>query len=163
MKRAYLSLGSNRGDRIDAIRKAVELLRASGVQVIRISSFYRTEPVDFTPQAWFVNCVTEIQTDHMPLKLLHACKAVERALGRRPGVAKGPRVIDVDILLYEDFVIRSYELTVPHPAAHLRRFVLIPLREIAPGLRHPVTGQSVLEMLHDTSDRSQVVKLKTPS
>lgn len=162
MKHVYLALGSNRGDRVGAIHKALELLRASGVEVVRISSFYRTEPVGFTPQAWFVNCVAETQTDLMPLNLLHACKSVERDMGRRPGVAKGPRVIDVDILLYEGFVIHSRELTVPHPAMHVRRFVLVPLRELAPNLRHPVTGQTTLEMLHDSPDHSQVAKLQKP-
>ncbi|HUY14764.1 MAG TPA: 2-amino-4-hydroxy-6-hydroxymethyldihydropteridine diphosphokinase [Terriglobia bacterium] len=162
MKRIYLSLGSNRGDRAGTIRNALELLHDSGLEVVRVSSFYRTQPVDFTPQPWFVNCVAELQTGLLPLKLLHACKAVERALGRRPGVAKGPRVIDIDILLYEDIVIRSAELTVPHPRMGGRRFVLVPLKELAPDLRHPVTGQTVVEMLHDSQDHSQVVKLQTP-
>ena len=160
MKRIYLSLGSNRGDRTGTIRNAIELLQHSGVEEVRVSSFYRTQPVGFTAQAWFINCVAEIQTDLMPMRLLDTCKAVERALGRRPGVAKGPRPIDIDILFYEDLLIRSPHLTVPHPRLAERRFVLVPLKELAPHLRHPVSGLSVLEMLHDSQDHSQVVKLE---
>lgn len=160
MKRIYLSLGSNRGARIANLEKALAALEKAGVAVRRVSSYYKTEPVDFQPQAWFVNCVVEAETDLMPLQLLHVCQAIERILGRRPGVAKGPRPIDIDILLYENAIVRSRELILPHPRLEARRFVLVPLREVAPGLHHPVSQRTVQEMLHDTRDMSQVVRMR---
>jgi 2-amino-4-hydroxy-6-hydroxymethyldihydropteridine diphosphokinase len=158
-KRVYLSLGSNIGDRAGNIRRALEILRESGVEVCRLSSYYKTEPVDFRPQRWFVNCVAEVATGLMPLQLLKALQAVERSLGRHPGIAKGPRPIDIDILLYENVVVRSPALTIPHQRLSERRFVLIPLRELAPQIRHPVSKRTVLEMLQDTPDSSRVVRL----
>jgi 2-amino-4-hydroxy-6-hydroxymethyldihydropteridine diphosphokinase len=161
MKRAYLSLGSNVGDRVSHIRVALQVLPTAGVHVRSVSSFYKTEPVDFAPQRWFVNCVVEAETDLMPLQLLKALQAVERQLGRRPGISKGPRPIDIDILLYENVVVRSPHLTIPHERLAERRFVLIPLGELAARLRHPVTQRTVLEMLHETPDMSQVIRLKS--
>lgn len=171
MKSVYLSLGSNVGDRLSHIRTAIDRLATAGLEIRRVSSFYRTEPVDFRPQPWFVNCVAEVGTELMPLQLLKALQSVERSLGRRPGslrsrgfgrrgVAKGPRPIDIDILLYENVVVRSSVLTIPHERMSGRRFVLIPLRELAARARHPVTQRTVLEMLHETTDSSQVVRLK---
>lgn len=161
MKRIYLSLGSNVGDRVSHIRKACELLPAAGVVVRRVSSCYKTEPVDFAPQRWFVNCVIEAETDLMPLQLLKALQSLERRLGRRPGVSKGPRPIDIDILLYENVVVRSSALTIPHERLAERRFVLVPLRELAACVRHPLTQRTVLEMLHETTDMSHVIRLKS--
>jgi 2-amino-4-hydroxy-6-hydroxymethyldihydropteridine diphosphokinase len=161
MKRIYLSLGSNVGDRVSHIRKACELLPAAGVEIRRVSALYRTEPVDFSPQRWFINCVAEAETDLMPLRLLKALQSVERQLGRRPGIPKGPRPIDIDILLYENVVVRSPALTIPHERLAERRFVLVPLGELAARLRHPVTQRTVLEMLHETPDMSQVSRLKS--
>lgn len=161
MKSVYLSLGSNVGDRLSHIRTAIDRLATAGLEIRRVSSFYRTEPVDFRPQPWFVNCVAEVGTELMPLQLLKALQSVERSLGRRPGVAKGPRPIDIDILLYENVVVRSSVLTIPHERMSERRFVLIPLRELAARARHPLTQRTVLEMLHETTDSSQVVRLKT--
>ena len=163
MKRVYLSLGSNLGDRVGQIRKALRLLSEAGVRIQRVSSFYKTEPVDFGPQPWFVNCAVEGTTDLMPLQLLKLLQSVERSVGRRPGVPKGPRPIDIDILLYENVVVRSAALTIPHARLGERRFVLVPLRELAGNLRNPLTQRTVLEMLHDARDTSQVVKLKDES
>lgn len=160
-KRVLLSLGSNLGDRMANIRTALERLAEAGIEVLRVSSFYKTEPVDFGSQPWFVNCVAEVATQLMPLQLLKTLKGVERAGGRRPGVSKGPRPIDIDILLYENVVVRSAVLTIPHERLGERRFVLIPLRELVPNARHPVTRRTVLEMLHETQDLSQVVRLKS--
>ena len=158
-KRVFLSLGSNLGDRVANIRKALEQLTGVGVTITRVSSLYKTEPMDFRPQAWFVNCVAEAETRLMPMQLLAAVKTLERALGRRRGVAKGPRAIDIDILLYESVVVRSAALTVPHPRMAERRFVLLPLRELAGNVRHPISKRTVYEMLAEAGDTSQVVRL----
>jgi 2-amino-4-hydroxy-6-hydroxymethyldihydropteridine diphosphokinase len=160
LKQVFLSLGSNLGDRAANIRRAVEQLDRVRVRVRRLSSLYRTEPVDFSPQPWFVNCVAEAATELMPLQLLKAVKSVERTVGRRPGVTSGPRPIDIDILLYENVVVRSSALTIPHERMSERRFVLVPLRELAPAARHPVTKRTVLEMLQDSKDLSRVVRFK---
>jgi len=159
-KQVYLSLGSNRGDRLANLQRAMEELGKAGVKVQRASSFYKTEPVDFRPQAWFLNCAVEAATAFMPMQLLKAVKSVERTLGRRPGVNKGPRAIDIDILLYENVVVRTAALTIPHARMNERRFVLVPLRELAPAARHPVSNRTVAEMLQDSPDLSQVVRYK---
>ena len=161
LKQVFLSLGSNLGDRVANIRKALEQLAGAGVAITRVSSLYKTEPMDFRPQAWFVNCVAEAETRLMPMQLLTAVKTVERALGRRTGVAKRPRAIDIDILLYESVVVRSAALNIPHERLAERRFVLLPLRELAGNTRHPVTKRTVYEMLAEAGDTSQVVRLAT--
>jgi 2-amino-4-hydroxy-6-hydroxymethyldihydropteridine diphosphokinase len=142
------------------LRRAMEELDKVGVKVHRASSFYKTEPVDFGPQAWFLNCAVEASTEFMPMQLLKAVKSVERTLGRRKGVSKGPRPIDIDILLYENVAVRAAALTIPHEHMNERRFVLIPLRELAPDARHPVSRRTVAEMLHDSPDMSQVIRYK---
>src|SRR5690348_11359492 len=124
MKRVYLSLGSNVGDRRVNIRQALAKLEAQGVRTVRVSSLYKTEPVGYKPQPWFLNCVAEVETDLMPLQLARRCRAVERKLGRRQGPRGGPRPIDVDILLYENAVVHLPEVTIPHPRMTERRFVL---------------------------------------
>jgi 2-amino-4-hydroxy-6-hydroxymethyldihydropteridine diphosphokinase len=159
-KQVYLSLGSNRGDRVANLRRAMVELGKAGVSVQRVSSFYKTEPVDFAPQAWFLNCAVEAATEFMPMQLLKAVKSVERTLGRRPGVSKGPRPIDIDILLYENVVVRTAALTIPHERMNERRFVLVPLRELAPAARHPVSRRTVAELLQDSPDLSQVIRYK---
>ena len=160
MKRAYLSLGSNLGDRRANIRRALAKLETQGVKTARVSSLYKTEPVGYKAQPWFLNCVAEVETDLMPLQLVRRCRSVERELGRRPGLRGGPRPIDLDILLYENAVVNLPEVTIPHPRMTERRFVLAPLGELAAQVRHPVTQQTVADMLHETPDQSQVVKLR---
>jgi 2-amino-4-hydroxy-6-hydroxymethyldihydropteridine diphosphokinase len=160
MKRVYISLGSNLGNRAAQIQRALEEMPAAGVAVLRVSPFYKTEPVDYQPQRWFVNCVAEVETELMPLQLLKALQSVERKLGRKPSIPKGPRPIDLDILFYENAVVRSAALTIPHGHLHERKFVLVPLRDLAPLLRHPVTHQTVLEMLSGTTDTSQVIRIR---
>ncbi len=161
MRRVYLSLGSNLGDRIRNIRRALEKLSEVGVEIRRVSSLYKTEPVDFRSQPWFVNGVAEARTRLAPLELLNALQTVERCLGRPPSrIPKGPRRIDIDILLYENVVARSPALTIPHPRLAERRFVLVPLAELWPRLRHPVTRRTVRQMLNQTADASDVVKLE---
>jgi len=152
----YLSLGSNVGDRAAQIARAVELLAAAGLRVARQSALYATEPVDFSPQSWFLNCVLEAETELMPRQLLRALQEVERSLGRRRMVRRGPRTMDIDLLLYGTSVVHAADLEVPHPRMHLRRFVLAPLVEIAPTLMHPVLGRTAAELLAGLEDASVV-------
>jgi 2-amino-4-hydroxy-6-hydroxymethyldihydropteridine diphosphokinase len=154
----YLSLGSNVGDRARNLQDAIEALAGAGAEVIRISSIYETEPVDLREQPWFLNCVVEAQTNLPPLELLLALRAIETHMGSKKLVPKGPRLIDMDILLYGNEAIDAPELQVPHPRMHQRRFVLAPLAEIAPQSRHPISGLTAAEMLARTVDKSQVRK-----
>jgi 2-amino-4-hydroxy-6-hydroxymethyldihydropteridine diphosphokinase len=155
-KTVYLSLGSNVGDRARNLCDAIAALRSAGVQVMRISSQYETEPVDYLDQPWFLNCAVEAETELAAPELLRAVRGIEAQMGSKKLIAKGPRLIDMDILLYGDQVIDTPELQLPHPRMHLRRFVLEPLTEIAPDVRHPVFGQTVAEMLTQTPDKSAV-------
>jgi 2-amino-4-hydroxy-6-hydroxymethyldihydropteridine diphosphokinase len=141
------------------LRDAVAALAAANVSVVRVSSVYETEPVDYLEQSWFLNQAVEAETELNPLDLLHALQKIETQMGRRKVIARGPRLIDLDILLYGNEVIHTPELQVPHPRMHLRRFVLKPLAEIAPDAGHPVTGLSVSEMLVGLPDTSIVRKL----
>jgi 2-amino-4-hydroxy-6-hydroxymethyldihydropteridine diphosphokinase len=159
--RAYLGLGSNIGDGPAQIKRALELLTLQGAKVLRTSTFYRTEPVPPEPdQPWFTNCVAEVETDFSPLTLLRFVKAIERQSGRRRAARGGPRPIDIDVLLYEDTVVSVRKLSIPHPRMAERRFVLIPLKELAPALVHPVLKRTVSQMLRETTDRSRVTKMK---
>jgi len=143
----YLSLGSNLGDRRRHLDEAIRLLRECGVKVARASRVYETEPLDVREQPWFLNMVVKAETRLFPIQLLHQIQRVERRLGRRRVVAKGPRTIDIDILLFGRSVMETEELQIPHPRMAARRFVLEPLAELAPDLRHPVTKEPVAEML----------------
>ena len=158
LKTAYLALGSNLGDRAALIEQAMALLEQAGVRVRRRSALYETEPVGMSPGRWFLNCVLEIETERMPLGLLHLLKRIERQLGRRPVSGRQPeaRRIDIDILIYGEQVVRAPELTLPHPRLHERRFVLEPLRELAPEWRHPITRQTAGEMLSTLADGGAV-------
>jgi 2-amino-4-hydroxy-6-hydroxymethyldihydropteridine diphosphokinase len=147
VKTVYLSLGSNIGDREANLSAAVERLSAPGLRVLRVSPVYETEPVDYTGQRWFLNLVVEAETGLFPMQLLARTAGIERALGRVRGVPKGPRTIDIDILLYGMAVVRSEVLEIPHPRMAERRFVLAPLADLAPDLRHPATRKTVREML----------------
>ncbi len=155
----YLSLGSNVGARAKNLQNAIAALADAGVEVSRISSIYETEPVDLRKQPWFLNCVVEAQTNLPPLELLQALRAIEAHMGSKKLVPKGPRLIDMDILLYGNETIDTPGLQVPHPRMHLRRFVLAPLAEIAPRARHPVLGLTAAEMLASSPDKSAVRKL----
>jgi 2-amino-4-hydroxy-6-hydroxymethyldihydropteridine diphosphokinase len=159
MKRVFLSLGSNLGNPRGNITRALDELAREGIEVRRVSSFYRTEPVEYRRQPWFVNCAAEVATELMPMQLLSAVQRVERRLGRKRDIHKGPRTIDIDILLYENVVVRSPALNIPHESMAERRFVLVPLGEVAPGVRHPVTERTVTEMLSETADASQVIRM----
>jgi 2-amino-4-hydroxy-6-hydroxymethyldihydropteridine diphosphokinase len=162
LKTVYLSLGSNLGDRGAQIEQALVLLAEAGVEVRRRSALYETEPVGTTAQRWFVNCVVEAETELMPLALLRALKRIERELGRAasPGPAPAARRIDIDIVAYGNHVVRLPELTIPHPRLTERRFVLEPLRELAPDWCHPITRQTPAEMLAGLSDRAAVRRMR---
>ena len=155
-KVVYIALGSNVGDRAAMLERAIAAMNSAGIRVSRQSSFYVTEPVDTPGQAWFLNAVVEAETSLLPLQLLHALLRIERELGRRRITPHGPRTIDLDILFYGSSVIRSKELQVPHPRLSERRFVLVPLAQIAPEFRHPVLHKSVTQLLAETPDRGEV-------
>ncbi len=142
----YLSLGSNVGDREVNLRTAIEKLAGLG-EVLAVSSFYETEPMEFTAQPWFLNCAVALRTELMPKLLLSKTLAIEQQMGRRRSQPKGPRTIDIDILLFGNSVIHTPQLDVPHVAMHERRFVLEPLAEIAPEVRHPVFKRTMRELL----------------
>jgi 2-amino-4-hydroxy-6-hydroxymethyldihydropteridine diphosphokinase len=155
----FLSLGSNVGDREKNLRAAIAALPEVGIQVKKVSSIYETEPVDLLEQPWFLNCVVEGETVVTPLALLRELRALEKRMGSKKLVARGPRLIDLDILVYGQQSIDLPELQVPHPRMHLRRFVLTPLAEIAPDLIPPSWSGSTAELLRGLSDNSSVKKL----
>ncbi|MDX1984929.1 MAG: 2-amino-4-hydroxy-6-hydroxymethyldihydropteridine diphosphokinase [Bryobacteraceae bacterium] len=152
-KLVYLGLGSNLGDRAQNLRQAAELIAAAGVTPLRMSSTHETEPMYVTGQPMFLNQVMEGETEVFPRTLLKRLKSIEQAMGRKRTVRNGPRPIDIDILFYGSAVIRAPELVVPHPRMEERRFVLDPLAEIAPDLRHPITKKTVREMRAAVRDK----------
>jgi 2-amino-4-hydroxy-6-hydroxymethyldihydropteridine diphosphokinase len=155
-KRVYLSLGSNMGDRAANLQSAIEDLSHLG-EVAAVSSFYETEPVEFTDQPWFLNCAVALDTEKTPAQLLRALLEIERTMGRVRTDQKGPRTIDLDILLFGDSSVNTAPLTIPHPAMHERRFVLEPLAEIAPDARHPILNKTIRE-LRDSLPPGQSVR-----
>jgi 2-amino-4-hydroxy-6-hydroxymethyldihydropteridine diphosphokinase len=160
LHKVFVSLGSNMGDKLANCRKAVAALNAlEGTRVAAVSSFYKTEPVDYTAQDWFVNAVVQLDTDLAPQELLDRLKAIQRRAGRmQDAVRFGPRIIDLDILLYDDRVIRTAGLEVPHPRMHKRRFVLRPFCDIEPNTRHPILKATVKDLLEQLDDDAQGVE-----
>ncbi len=160
MKKLYLGLGSNLGDRHAMLQSAIRALESPRLQVLRVSPIYETEPMDVPNQNWFLNLVVEARTDLFPLQLLHRTMKLEVQLGRRRLAPKGPRTIDIDILLLGNAVVVTPQLEIPHPRFRDRRFVLAPLADLAPTLRDPVTKKTMKELLGEL--RGQTVRQIDP-
>jgi len=157
-KIAYLSLGSNVGDRAANLRAALAHLE-EGDRLLAVSAFYETEPVEVPDQPWFLNCVAAIETGKTARELLHLALQIEAAMGRLRMRSKGPRKIDIDILLFGDLVVDEPGLKIPHPSMHQRRFVLEPLVEIAPEALHPVLAKTARELRAELKDGQKVRRL----
>ena len=156
---AFISAGSNLGDKLANCRRGIDRLCGEGaVRLTGRSRDYRTAPVDFIEQDWFVNCVVRVETALLPLELLDRVQAVQRASGRsEPAVRFGPRVLDLDILLYDDWVQDDERLVLPHPRMARRRFVLRPMCDIDPTVLHPVLGKTVAQLLSQLGEEGQEV------
>jgi len=156
----FIGVGSNLNDRLENCREAVRRLgQADGIELLRSSSWYRTEPVGFREQNWFINAVLEVGTRLPARLLLQTLQGIEAAMGRVRGQHWGPRLIDLDILLYGQEVFREVDLLIPHPELHRRGFVLVPLCELAAGMIHPVFGIAMGGLLVRLEDSSRVERL----
>ncbi len=154
--RVYLSLGSNLGDRAANLRAAIRSLAGARFHVLQVSSFYETEPVGYLDQPWFLNCVVEGETTRQPLELLDSFRSLEMVFRSKKPFPNGPRILDIDILLYGDRSLDTPELQIPHPRMLERKFVLAPLAEIAPQLQHPTWPANARELLSASKDPSAV-------
>ena len=139
----YLGIGSNLGDRQANCAQAIEHLKDKGIKVTKVSSMHETEPWGLKEQPKFINMAAEAETSLSPEELLTALKDIEKTMGRKDALRWGPRIIDIDILFYDDIVISMEHLEIPHPLLHTRDFVLAPLSEIAADKMHPVLGKSI--------------------
>jgi 2-amino-4-hydroxy-6-hydroxymethyldihydropteridine diphosphokinase len=162
LKTAFLSLGSNLGDRQALLNEALSRLESAGVHVARRSRIHETEPQDYLDQPKFLNMAAEVETDLSPRELLAVIQKIETELGRQRTIPKGPRTIDIDILFYANLIVATPELEIPHPRLAERRFVLDPLSEIAPDFRHPITGQSVREARAALNEKRAPTRNATP-
>ena len=160
IQNAYVGLGSNLGDRAAYLLLAVRGMLDAGLDVIRLSSIYETEPVDHENQPPFLNMVAELRGSTLPSpdQMMARLLRIEYALGRTRDVPKGPRTIDLDLLIFKDYQSDTEFLTLPHPRLSARRFVLVPLVELVPGLIHPILGKPLSELLSHTKDRSRVIR-----
>jgi 2-amino-4-hydroxy-6-hydroxymethyldihydropteridine diphosphokinase len=155
---AYVSLGSNLGDRAGNLLLGIRGMMHAGLPVTRLSNIYESEPVETFAQPYFLNMVAELGgiTLPDPEQMMARLLRVEYALGRRRASAKGPRMIDLDLLLFADYTSATELLTLPHPRMHLRRFVLLPLAELVPDLVHPTLQQTIATLLENLDDQSEV-------
>ena len=160
LETAYLSLGSNLGDRAANLSQAISQLGAIG-RLLAVSSLYETQPQDVPDQPWFLNCAAAIETEKTPRELLQFALRVEAEMGRLRLSKKGPRKIDIDVLLFGGYVLNEPNLKIPHPAMHLRRFVLEPLVEIAPDARHPTFEKTASQLLSALTEPQTVRRLPT--
>jgi 2-amino-4-hydroxy-6-hydroxymethyldihydropteridine diphosphokinase len=152
----YLSLGSNVGDRARNINRAIARIQDAGIRIKKRSALYLTEPLELREQEWFLNCALQAETELPALELLHALQRVEQEAGRQRLIRSGPRTLDIDLLLFDSDVRRGPELEIPHPRMAGRRFVLVPLNEIAPTLIHPELHCAIADLLAKSVDRSAV-------
>ncbi len=159
-KWVFLGIGSNLGERRTRIEQGIAVLKKCGRRILRRASLYETEPVGFTDQPWFLNTVVAGETALTPQGLLKLCKKIERTAGRKETVRFGPRLLDIDILLYKGLVIHEEDLDIPHPRMHERRFVLVPLLEIVPSIKDPRNGKRYANILAGLDEGKKVTKLK---
>ena len=159
---AYISVGSNIGNRLENCKNSIISLAESEISIVMAASpFYMTEPVDYIDQDWFINLVVKIETRLDPLELLDKLKLIQNNAGREHDAVRfGPRIIDLDIIMYDDFVINSPEMVIPHPRMHKRRFVLKPICDIDPHIVHPVFKKDMQYLLDRLDDGQMVRKLK---
>ena len=155
-----MGIGSNLGKRRTIIEEGIAALEEGGVCILHRASLYETEPVGITDQPWFLNTVVAGETALAPRELLKLCKTIEKTAGRIRTVRFGPRLLDIDILLYRGLVIHGKDLDIPHPRMHERRFVLVPLLEIAPSIRNPRDGRQYAEILTGLNEEKKVTTLK---
>lgn len=160
MNKVYISVGSNLGNREKNIKEAINLIKSYGLNISKISPIYETEPVGFKEQNLFLNLVIELETNLLPAELLSILKQVETRLDKKIERKWGPRTIDLDILLYDDIILELPELQIPHKLMHTRRFVLIPLSQIAPNVKHPILNKTMKVLVDELTDNSRVILYK---
>src|ERR1041384_8796191 len=160
IQNAYVGLGSNLGDRAGYLLLGVRGMLGAGLDVIRLSSIYETEPVEYEDQPAFLNLVAEVRGSTLPSpeQMMARLLRIEYALGRKRDIRMGPRTIDLDLLIFKEQQLETEFLTLPHPRMALRRFVLVPLNELVPSLVHPVLGKPISDLLAQTKDRSTVTR-----
>mgnify|MGYP000477580394 CR=1 FL=1 len=161
---AFIALGSNLGDRLDWLARAVlHLSEHPQIEVLDMSAAYETEPMYITDQPGFLNACAKIKTDLAPYPLLKTILDIENQLGRKRDIDKGPRTLDLDLLFMDDLSLNIPELTLPHPHIHERPFVLVPLNDIAPDFIHPILNTSIAKLLQQLGDTQDVIKLSQES